>query len=113
MKKPVLVLLAVLSLVSFAPSMAQTPLVAAPAANPAVAPAPDSVTQFLATLSDVPAQTFTDQVPAPSFLASCTSDAECPAGQLCCNVCGNPPDVALTTCRACVKPLRGRCPLIV
>ena len=113
MKKLVLVLLAVLSLVSFAQSMAQTPPVAVPAANPAAAPAPDAAAQFLATLSDTQAQPPADRAPAPLFLAGCTSNAQCPTGQLCCNVCGNPPDGDTSTCRACVKPLRGRCPLVV
>ena len=43
MKNPVLVLLALLSLISSSQAVAQTP--------PAAAPAPDSVARFLATLS--------------------------------------------------------------
>lgn len=95
MKKPALVLLAILP---FAQSMAQTP------------PVPDTA-QFLATLSAGQTQTPNDLAPAPSFMTSCTSSAQCPTGQLCCNVCGNPPDDG-GSCRACVTPIRGRCPLI-
>jgi len=109
MKKPVLVLLALLSLLACAQLMAQTP--AAVPANPAATPGLDA-SQFLATLSGGQAQAPSDLVPAPSFLASCTSTAQCPTGQLCCNVCGNPP-LSGGTCRACVTPVRGRCPLIV
>jgi hypothetical protein len=111
MKKPALVLLALLSVLPFAQSMAQTLPVAAPAAVPTAAPAPDA-SQFLATLSDGQAQASNDLAPAPSFMASCTSSAQCATGQLCCNVCGNPP-LSGGTCRACVTPVRGRCPLIV
>jgi len=101
MKKPVLVLLALLALLPFAQAMAQTPAATAPPA--------DSTAQFLATLSAVPAST--DLVPAPSFMASCTTSAQCATGQLCCNVCGTPPEGG-GTCRACVTPIRGRCPLV-
>src|SRR5258707_796990 len=112
MKKPVLVLLALLSLIAFAQSMAQTPPVAVPPANPAAAaPAPDA-SQFLATLSGGQTKTLKDLAPAPSFMTGCTSSAQCPTGQLCCNVCGNPPDDG-GSCRACVTPIRGRCPLVV
>ncbi|MEA2601328.1 MAG: hypothetical protein QOF89_2320 [Acidobacteriota bacterium] len=110
MKKPVLMLLALLSLIPFAQARAQTPA-AVPPANPAVAPAPD-VAQFVATLSGGPAQIPNDLAPAPSFMAGCTSSSQCPTGQLCCNVCGNPPDDG-GSCRACVTPIRGRCPLVV
>ena len=113
MKKPVLVLLALLSLLSFAQSMAQTPPVAAPAPNPAAIPAPD-VDEFLATLSGKQVQTLDDLAPAPSFMTGCSSHSQCPTGQLCCYVCGNPPAEAdETTCKACVTPVRGRCPLVV
>jgi hypothetical protein len=111
MKKPALVLLALLSVLPFAQSMAQTLPVAVPAANPAAAPALDAA-QFLATLSGGQTQTPNDLVPAPSFLAGCTSNAQCPTGQLCCNVCGAQP-LSGGTCRACVMPIRGRCPLPV
>ncbi|HEX3552068.1 MAG TPA: hypothetical protein VIA62_02435 [Thermoanaerobaculia bacterium] len=111
MKKPVLVLLALLALLPFAQLLAQTPPVAVPAANSAAAPAPDTA-QFLATLSPGQTQAPTDLVPAPSFMTGCTSSSQCATGQLCCNVCGNPP-VDGGTCRACVTPVRGRCPLVV
>jgi hypothetical protein len=101
MKKTVLVLFALLSLVSFAQSMAQT------------ATAPDTVAQFLATLSDGQVQTPNDQAPAPSFLTGCTDTSQCPTGQLCCFVCGNPPADDETSCRACVTPVKGRCPIVV
>lgn len=111
MKKPGLVLLALLSLLSFAQSMAQTPPVAVPASNPATTPAPDAVAQFLATLSG--GQTQNDLAPAPSFMTGCTSSSQCPTGQLCCYLCGNPPDGDDSGCRACVTPVRGRCPMVV
>ena len=97
MKKPVLVLLTLLVLLPFAQLMAQTP---------------DDAAQFLATLSGEQAQSPSDLVPAPSFMTGCTSSSQCPTGQLCCNVCGNPPDDG-SSCRACVTPVRGRCPLVV
>jgi len=112
MRKPVLVLLALLSLIAFAQSMAQTPPVAAPPGNPAAAPAPDTDAQFLATLSAGQIQTPSDLAPAPSFMTGCTTSAQCPTGQLCCNVCGNPPDDG-GSCKACVTPIRGKCPLVV
>jgi hypothetical protein len=112
MKKPVLVLLAILALIPFAQSMAQTPPVAVQPTNPSAAPAPDAAAHFLATLSDGQTQTPNDLAPAPSFMTGCTSSAQCPTGQLCCNVCGNPPDDG-GSCKACVTPIRGRCPLVV
>jgi hypothetical protein len=111
MKKPALVLLALLSVLPFAQSMAQTLPVAAPVANPTAAPAPDA-SQFLATLADGQGLSSNDLTPAPSFMASCTSGAQCPTGQLCCWVCGNPP-LSGGTCKACVTPIKGRCPLVV
>jgi hypothetical protein len=109
MKRPVLVLLALLTLIPFAQSMAQTP-VAVPPTNHAAAPATEATAQFLATLSGGQTPTPNDLLPAPSFMAGCTSNSQCPTGQLCCNSCGNPPDGG--TCRACMTPIRGRCPLI-
>ncbi len=108
MKKPVLVLLALLALLPFAQAMAQMQPVAAPA-NPTAA-APQTAAQFLATLSAVPTQAANDLTPAPAFMASCTSSAQCPSGQLCCNACGNSPDG--NPCLACLAPIRGHCPLI-
>jgi hypothetical protein len=64
-------------------------------------------------LSGGQSQVPSDLVPAPSFMTTgCTSSSQCPTGQLCCNVCGNPPDDG-GSCKACVTPVRGRCPLIV
>jgi hypothetical protein len=112
MKRPVLVLLAILALIPFAQSMAQTPPVDVPPANPSAAPAPDAAAQFLATLSGGQTQTPNNLAPSPSFMTGCTSSAQCPTGQLCCNVCGNPPADG-GSCLACVTPIRGRCPLVV
>jgi hypothetical protein len=107
MRKPVLALLALLSLIAFAQSMAQT---LPPAAAPAVTA---ETAQFLATLAGPETQIPSDLAPAPSFMAGCTSSSQCPTGQLCCNVCGNPPVVGGDICRACVTPIKGRCPLVV
>lgn len=106
MKNPVLVLLALLSLLSFAKSEAQTLPVAA-------VPAPDAEEQFLATLSVGQAQTPDDLAPAPSFMTGCTSNSQCPTGQLCCYMCGNPPEGDDSGCWMCVTPWRGRCPMVV
>lgn len=80
MKKPVLVLLALLSFVSVAQSTPQLP---------------------------------SDLTPAPSLMTGCTSNDQCPTGQLCCYLCGNPPDGDDSGCRACITPYKGRCPLVV
>ncbi len=103
MKKPVLVLLALLCVLPFAQAMAQTP---------AAVPVPDTA-QFLASLADGQAPVSSDLIPAPSLRTSCTSGAQCPTGQLCCWVCGNPPLTAGATCQACTTPVKGRCPLVV
>ena len=95
-----LVFLALLALTPFAQLMAQTS-----------APALDT-TQFLATLSAGQNQTPNNLVPAPTFMTSCTLSSDCPTGQLCCNVCGNPPADG-GSCKACVTPIRGRCPMVV
>ena len=92
MKKPILVLLALLALTPFTPLLAQAPPVAVPPANDA-APAPD-VAQFLATLSDGQTQTPSDLVPAPLFMAifdPCTSSSQC-FPMICCNGCGRVPN---------------------
>ncbi|MFY9826552.1 MAG: hypothetical protein WAM82_34645 [Thermoanaerobaculia bacterium] len=101
MKKLVLVLLTLLALFPLAQAMAQTP--AAPVLDKA---------QFLATLAGEQAQTPNDLAPAPSFMANCGYGPACPAGQLCCFMCGNPPDDP-NLCLRCVTPVRGRCPLVV
>jgi hypothetical protein len=109
MKKTVFVLFALLSLVSFAQATAQTTQT-----PPMAAPVPSADAQFLATLSGGQAETPDDLAPSPSFMAGCTSTSQCATGQLCCYVCGNPPATGFdTTCRACVTPVRGRCPLVV
>jgi hypothetical protein len=109
MKKPVLVLLILLALLPFAQLVAQAPPAAVPPAHSATAPTPDAA-QFLATLSGQ-AQVANDWVPAPLLRTSCTFNSDCPSGKLCCNVCGTPPDDG-SSCRACVTPIRGRCPLV-
>jgi hypothetical protein len=115
MKKPVLVLLALLSLIPFARSVAQMPPAAGSAPNPAAAPAPDAATaRFLATLSGGQTQPPNDLAPAPSFMSGCTSNDQCPTGQICCYLCGNPPaDGDDSSCRGCITPFKGRCPLVV
>ena len=81
MKRPVLVLLALLSLISFTQSMAQVP---------------------------------NGLTPAPSFMSGCTSNDQCPTGQICCWLCGNPPAEGDDSfCRGCIEPVKGRCPLVV
>src|SRR4051812_16780819 len=124
MKKTVLVLLAPLSLLAGAQLLAPTTAPVPP--DPPATPAPDDsevpatpaapralgAWGFGAPLSGGRAQARSAVVPAPSFLASSPSPAGGPRGQLCCNVCGNPP-LSGGTCRACVTPVRGRCPLIV
>ena len=112
MKKPVLMLLALLSLIPFAQAMAQTPA-AVPPANPAAAPAPD-VARFLATLSGGPAaQAPSDLVPAPTFMTNCGYNPPCESGQLCCFLCGNPPAEDPDICLGCVTPYKGRCPMVI
>lgn len=107
MKKPTLALLVLLSLLALVPSMAQTPPVAA-------APVSDADAQFLATLAGEQTPTPSDLVPAPSFMSGCTSNAQCPTGQLCCYMCGNPPAEGDDSfCWMCVTPYRGRCPMPV
>jgi hypothetical protein len=102
MRKHVLVLLALLALLPVTQAMAQTP------------PAVPSTAQFLATLSSgagAPAQTPNDLTPAPLFMTGCGTGPACPTGQLCCNLCGNPPADG-GSCLGCTTPIRGRCPLI-
>ncbi len=102
MKKTVLVLLALLALAPFAQAMAQTP-----------APATDAATaRFLATLAGGQTQAPADLTPAPTFMTGCGTGPACPTGQLCCNLCGNPPADG-GSCLGCTMPVRGRCPLVV
>jgi hypothetical protein len=105
MKKPVLVLLALFVLIPLAQAMAQTP----PAAP---APVVDAATaQFLATLAGGQIQVSTNPTPAPLLETGCSTDADCPTGQICCFLCGNPPDDG-SSCKACTTPFRGRCPIV-
>ena len=104
MKKPLLVLLALLALPPFAQAMAQTPP-AAPVTDAATA-------QFLATLAVGQTQAPGDLAPAPTFMTGCGNGPACPTGQLCCNMCGA--DIGdPNSCLRCVTPTRGRCPLVV
>jgi hypothetical protein len=106
----VFVLLA-LVLVPCAPCMAQTPQAAPPSASSLKATAPAPVADFLETLSSgqSSAPATQDQMPSPKFLTTyCTSDDECPTGQLCCYPCG------IDGCRnICMQPIKGECPLFV
>jgi len=112
MKKPVLVLLVLLALLPCAQLLAQTPPAAVPPTNSATAPAPD-LAQFLATLSDGQPQAPSDLVPAPLFKTGCNTTG-CPSGQICCFLCGNPPDGDTSGCYGCVTPRKPKgCPLVV
>jgi hypothetical protein len=103
MKKPVLVLLALLALLPFAQAMAQTP-------TPAPAPVTDAATvQFLATLAGGQAQAPADLTPAPLFMTNCGNGPACGRGQLCCFLCGNiPADGDTSGCYGCITGTR--CP---
>jgi hypothetical protein len=106
MKKAVLTLLVLLTLLPFAQAMAQTQT---PAPKPA--PVVDAATaQFLATLAGGQTQAPNDLTPAPLFKTGCSTNADCPSGQLCCVLCGNPPDDG-TSCKGCYQGTR--CPRIV
>jgi len=104
MKKITLVFLALLALIPCAQLMAQ------PAQASAAVP---DTAQFLATLSagQAQAQAPIDVMPAPLLRTSCTSSSQCPTGQLCCNLCGTPPEGG-GSCLGCTNPIRGRCPLV-
>jgi hypothetical protein len=110
MKKSVLVLLALLSLVSLAQVIAQTTPVAAPPASSVTAPVPDAATaQFLATLSGGQSQSPKNLAPVPSLMSGCSSNDQCPAGQLCCYLCGTVPEGG--SCPGTCITVR-RCPLV-
>ncbi|MFL6264223.1 MAG: hypothetical protein ACJ76Y_31440 [Thermoanaerobaculia bacterium] len=96
MKTPMLVLLALLALVPFAQSMAQTP----------PAPAPDAATaRFLATLAAPQVPAPGDLTPAPLFMTGCGNGPACPTGQICCFLCGTLPDDGDTSgCFGCITP---------
>jgi len=104
MKKPVLILLALLTLVPFAQAMAQTP--AAPATDAATA-------QFLATLAGGQTQAPSDLTPAPLFTTGCGNGPACPTGQICCFMCGAFPDGDPSGCYSCITPVRPKgCPIV-
>jgi hypothetical protein len=107
MKKSVLALLALLTIVPLAQAAAQMPAATPPASSAQAA----TTAQFLATLASPPIKAPNDLPPTLLFKTGCTSSADCPTGKLCCNVCGTPPDGG-GSCMACVTPLRGRCPLV-
>jgi len=110
MKKPILVLLALLALLPFAQLLAQT-VQAEPATN-SVAPSPDTA-RFLATLKGGQAQAPSDLVPAPTFLTNCGYNPPCESGQICCFLCGNPPAEDPDICLGCVTPYKGHCPMVI
>jgi hypothetical protein len=70
-------------------------------------PAPAVDAGFVASLAAPAAPTLP---PAPTFLqttgSDCTSDAQCPTGQLCCRACG----FVGCTRMACFPPMHGHCP---
>jgi len=102
----VLAVLALLVLIPCSQALAQTgqapqTAVAAPtAAAPATA-------AFLASLAAGTATAPDNLAPAPVFKTGCTSDDQCPTGQLCCYPCG------VEGCQnVCMTPWRkGGCPL--
>jgi len=110
MKRHVLVLFVLLALLAVAQSIAQTPTAAVPASKPAAVPVSDADAQFLATLSGQ-TQTLKDLTPAPLFRTGCATP--CPTGEICCFLCGNPPEGDDSGCWGCITPYRGRCPLVV
>jgi hypothetical protein len=102
----VLVLLALLALAPCA-AMAQAPTATTPAVASVttVAPVPTETADFLATLSAAPSSAPSDLAPAPAFMTGCTSNAQCPAGTLCCYPCG------IDGCtNMCITPIKGHCP---
>jgi hypothetical protein len=106
MKKHILVILALFVLIPFAQAMAQTP-------PTAPAPATDAATaRFLATLAGGQAQAPSGLTPAPLFKSGCSTDADCPTGQICCFLCGTlPADGDTSSCYGCITPWgRKGCP---
>jgi len=97
----VLALTALFALLAAAPGLAGAPQTA-PLPSPTAAPAgPASAADFLATLSDL------SGVPSPVLASGCTSNDQCPRGQLCCLACG----FAGCDTYACFQPMNGHCPL--
>jgi len=107
MKKPILVLLALLTLFPIAQAVAQTP----PAAP---APVVDAATaQFLATLAVGQTQAPSGLTPAPLFTTGCGNGPACPTGQICCFMCGAFPDGDPSGCYGCITPVRPKgCPIV-
>ena len=103
-RSPLVLLLAALFVI-LAAAMAQ----AQPAASaaPQTLQAPASTADFLATLAAVPAGAQSSLTPSPVLDSGCTSNDQCPAGQLCCLACG----YAGCDTYACFAPMRGHCPL--
>jgi hypothetical protein len=98
----VLAVLVLLVLIACTQAVAQTAPTAqapAPAASPATA-------AFLASLSVDPATAPGNLAPAPVFKTGCTSNDQCPTGQICCYPCG------IEGCEnVCMTPWRGgECP---
>ena len=92
-RRSAVLLLAALMAVLALPCLAQAPAAAADA----------SFVASLAAPASAPA-------PAPLFVQtmSCTTNADCPTGQLCCIACGFFP----CTQKACFQPIKGRCPAV-
>jgi len=100
MKKPILVLLALLTLVPLAQAMAQTQ-------TPTPAPVVDAATaQFLATLAVGQTQAPSGLMPTPLFTQTgCGNGPACTGGQICCFMCGTIPDDGDTSgCYGCITP---------
>ena len=108
MKKFVFVLLALL-LIPAAQAMAQAPQPPVPAASAVTSPAPvpTDKAEFLESLAA--GQGLNDLTPAPTFTAACTSNSQCPKGQLCCIPCGADIDCG----RTCLNAVNGHCPWFV
>lgn len=97
----VLVLLVLVALAPSAQTWAGTVPAAPPTASPVAAPpAPLGEAEFLASLAGLPGEGL--------MATPCNSNADCPTGKLCCWACGQP-DCG----KACLTPIRGRCPLFV
>jgi hypothetical protein len=59
------------------------------ATSPSVqATAPMEVADFLVTLSAPSTGSLSGLTPAPALASGCTSNAQCPTGQICCLACG-------------------------
>ncbi|HZF07813.1 MAG TPA: hypothetical protein VFE33_03395 [Thermoanaerobaculia bacterium] len=97
----ILVLTALFAVLAVVPALANTAQ-AAQAAQAAPQVASASAADFLAGLSaDL------SGVPGPVLASGCSSDSQCPNGQLCCLACGY---FGCDT-YACFQPIHGECPL--